>query len=205
MQRPSRFQHSSFPIVLTVPGLDGSGPDHWQSRWEALLPDSRRVQMPEWSNPQRSPWIDALDEAAHAVPGRFVFAAHSLGCLAICWWAALGRTAGLDGKVAGALLVAPPAVDEDHSCPRLHAFRPAPSRRLPFPSLLVASRNDPYCEIGHARALAGAWGSNFIDLGEAGHINATSALGDWSLGLALLGDLVAGSPQQSPAPKEWAA
>src|SRR3546814_4818646 len=61
--------------------------------------------------------------------------------------------------------------------------------RSPFPSILVASRNDPYISFGRARLLAQFWGSRFADAGEAGHINADSALGDWAFGRFLLSRL----------------
>ncbi|MGD7478422.1 alpha/beta hydrolase, partial [Ralstonia pseudosolanacearum] len=37
--------------MLTVPGLYGSGPGHWQSRWEERFPDWRRVEQDDWSTP----------------------------------------------------------------------------------------------------------------------------------------------------------
>ena len=62
--------------------------------------------------------------------------------------------------------------------------------RLPFPSVLVGSRNDPYCGWERARGFAADWGAVFVDLGHAGHINAESGLGDWPQGHAFLIDLM---------------
>ncbi|MCL6646441.1 MAG: alpha/beta hydrolase, partial [Dehalococcoidia bacterium] len=58
-------------------------------------------------------------------------------------------------------------------------WAPIERRALPFPSVLVASRDDPYCRFERAQALAQAWGSRFIDAGARGHLNAESGLGDW--------------------------
>jgi len=66
---------------------------------------------------------------------------------------------------------------------------------LPFKSILLGSRNDPYCSFERARTFAGAWGSEFIDYGHRGHINAESGLGDWPEGQAWLQALVADRPE----------
>jgi uncharacterized protein len=68
-------------------------------------------------------------------------------------------------------------------------FAPMPRNRLGFPSIVVASRNDRYVTLARAREFADAWGSRFVDIGDAGHINTESGLGDWPYGLALLEEL----------------
>ncbi len=65
-------------------------------------------------------------------------------------------------------------------------FGPYPRDPLPFPSIMIASRNDPFGEYAHAEDIANAWGSFLIDAGESGHINAESGHGHgrkapWSL------------------------
>lgn len=172
------------PIVLTVPGLGGSGPSHWQSLWEVSRPDTRRVELGMWNTPHRNAWVTKLDQAIRAAQGPVVLAAHSLGCLAVAWWAALaGQPYG--SPVAGALLVAPADVDgTGHAA--LRPFAPSPRQILPFPSILVASSDDPWAHIDHSRSLAAAWGSVFVDAGAQGHLNADSKLGWWSEGQRLL-------------------
>jgi predicted alpha/beta hydrolase family esterase len=64
---------------------------------------------------------------------------------------------------------------------------------LPFPSLVIASTDDSYCEIGAARSLAGQWGAGFIDIGAVGHINPTSGFGNWPEGIRLLEAFRAGT------------
>lgn len=172
------------PIVLTVPGLGGSGPSHWQSLWEVSRPDTRRVELGMWNTPHRNAWVTKLDQAIRAAQGPVVLAAHSLGCLAVAWWAALaGQPYG--SPVAGALLVAPADVDgTGHAA--LRPFAPSPRQILPFPSILVASSDDPWAHIEHSRSLAAAWGSVFVDAGAQGHLNADSKLGWWAEGQRLL-------------------
>ncbi|MET0361059.1 MAG: alpha/beta hydrolase [Sphingobium sp.] len=187
------------PLVLTVPGLDNSGPGHWQTVWERERADCERVDLGMWSQPHRNSWVTTLNGAIRQAGRPVILAAHSLGCLAVAWWAAL--EAQPYGKpVAGALLVAPPDVDAAGPDTRLAGFGPAPKIILPFPSVTIASSNDPFIDIARARSLAQFWGSHFVDMGEAGHVNAESGLGDWREGqqwLDRLLGLVAGDVVRS--------
>jgi predicted alpha/beta hydrolase family esterase len=175
------------PLILTVPGIENSGPNHWQTRWERTLPHCHRVELGHWDRPHRNSWINQLNLAIRGAGRPVVLAAHSLGCLAVAWWARLEHPA--PGLVSGALLVAPPEVDFFPRDPRLDAFAPAPVAPLPFPSILVASQDDPYISPLSAQRLARVWRSRFVDLGSCGHINADSGLGDWEEGIELLGQL----------------
>lgn len=179
--------------VLILPGLDNSGPNHWQSHWESLAP-CRRVDFGDWTEPKLHEWVPALDRAIRAAERPVVLAAHSLGCLAVAWWASLRWSAGVVRKVKGALLVAPPDVDRVDATPRIRDFRPLPRGRLPFPSILVASRDDPYGGYDWARDAAGAWGSDLVDAGAAGHLNADSGIDEWPKGLRLLAALAGRNP-----------
>ncbi|MFX5522437.1 alpha/beta hydrolase, partial [Acinetobacter baumannii] len=42
------------PVVLTVPGLGGSGPSHWQTLWEEARLDTKRVELGMWHTPHRN-------------------------------------------------------------------------------------------------------------------------------------------------------
>lgn len=173
------------PIILTVPGLGGSGPSHWQTLWEQSRPDTHRVELGMWDSPHRNTWVTKLDQAIRQAQAPVVLAAHSLGCLAVAWWAELaGQPFGW--PVAGALLVAPADVDRDDVRPELAAFHPTPVKPLPFPSIVVASSDDPWIAPDKARALAGGWGSFFVDAGPQGHLNAASGIGWWEEGQTLL-------------------
>lgn len=177
------------PAILIVPGLNNSGPDHWQSHWERDLPNASRVELGAWSSPRRTSWTTNLGIAIASTSGPKILVAHSLGCLAVAWWASQEPDAGKH-DVAGALLVAPPSVD---SCPldsRLANFAPAPRVVLPFPTILVGSENDPYCSLRHAGKLARRWGARFVNAGPFGHINAASDIDDWPYGLYLLRSLL---------------
>ena len=69
-----------------------------------------------------------------------------------------------------------------------------PYQRLPYYSIVVASNNDPYCPVRTAGAYARAWGSEFVRLQSAGHINVEAGFGEWPLGLGLLQSLLVDSP-----------
>lgn len=172
--------------ILTVPGLDGSGPHHWQSRWDFWLWNCRRVQMGDWANPVRAQWIERLDQAVRAATRPVLLAAHSLGCLAVAWWAKERWSLAFQDVVAGALLVAPPDVEHSDATERIRSFAPTPREPLPFNSLLVASRDDPYASFETSARIAAMWNSGLVDVGRAGHINADSDLQEWAEGLALL-------------------
>jgi predicted alpha/beta hydrolase family esterase len=180
------------PPLLTVPGLEGSGPAHWQSLWEGLFPTARRVEQRDWHAPEREAWVAALEAAVAACPAPPVLVAHSLGCDAVVHWAARHGGAGGARRARGALLVAPPDLEAPGLPPALHSFRPVPLAPLPFPSLLVASRDDPWARWEASEALARAWGSRLVDAGRAGHLNGASGLGAWPAGQVLLRTLFQG-------------
>ncbi|AJP72424.1 RBBP9/YdeN family alpha/beta hydrolase [Sphingomonas hengshuiensis] len=173
------------PLILTVPGLGGSGPSHWQTLWEQGRPDTHRVELGMWNTPHRNSWVTKLDQAIRAAQAPVVLVAHSLGCLAVAWWAELaGQPFG--APVAGALLVAPADVDRPGVRAELNGFSPTPSKPLPFPSIVVASSDDPWIATEKAQAMAASWGSVFVDAGAQGHLNAASGIGWWEDGQALL-------------------
>lgn len=181
----SYYWHRQEPLVLTVPGFRNSGPEHWQTLWEHKRGDCRRAELGLWDAPHRNTWVNQLNLAIRRADRPVVLAAHSLGCLAVAWWAEFERP-DYGVPVVGALLVAAPDVDRPGRDPRLAHFGAAPRQPLPFPSVLVASRDDPCCKFDAALALARGWGSQFVDAGPAGHLNADSGLGDWAFGERLL-------------------
>jgi hypothetical protein len=168
--------------ALTLPGWQGSGPGHWQSRWEALHGDLR-VEQADWQWPLRGDWMARLDEVLGAFDRPVLLAAHSLGCHLVAAWAAHTRHAG---RVRGALLVAPPDLGRESLPPQLFSWRPAVRAPLPFAATVVASDDDPYGSLDAAQALAADWGAAFRLLPGRGHLNADSALDDWPQGRAWL-------------------
>jgi len=194
------FQKLRNTHVLTVPGLDGSGPEHWQTLWERRLSRCERVQMGDWAYPQRSKWIRRLDQEVRSSPSAVLIAAHSLGCLAVAWWAKERWSLSYQDRVIGTLLVAPPDVERADARERMGSFSPMPREPLPFPSLLVASRNDSFASFETCARIAAMWGSQLIDVGALGHINAESGIGEWAEGARLLASL---APQEDSDAPLW--
>ena len=182
-------QLNTTPLILIVPGLNNSNPRHWQSLWEQERDDCRRVDLGMWDDPHRNTWVNKLNLAIHQANRPVVLVAHSLGCLAVAWWAQYERPS-YGNPVVSALLVAPPDVDRPGADPRLARFGCCPREPLPFPSFLAASQNDGYCQLRTARLLASDWGSSFVFAGAIGHINADSGIGDWAAGKDLLNRLL---------------
>lgn len=187
---------------LIIPGLFDSGPDHWQIHWLAARPQALKVELGAWDRPDPDLWTARLDRAIARRRHPVFLIAHSLGCLAVAWWAQQASTDRLH-KVRAALLVAPPDVDRPGAHRLVRPFAPAPRRPLLFPSLLVASRTDPYATFASQTALATAWEARLIDAGDAGHINAEAGVEDWPDGIALLDRLrfeCSGRPVTHAAP-----
>ncbi len=196
-----QFAHpdGTLPTILTVPGLGGSGPSHWQTLWEQARPDTHRVELGMWDQPHRNTWVTKIDQAVRQAKAPVILAAHSLGCLAVAWWAEMSPQP-YGWPVAGALLVAPADAERADSPAELKGFAPTPRKSLPFPSILVASTDDPWIDIGQARSLASFWGSHFIDAGPQGHLNAASGIGWWEEGRRLLDRVIAASADRSGHP-----
>jgi predicted alpha/beta hydrolase family esterase len=145
------------------------------------------VEQNDWLHPLRGDWLARLDEVVIDAPGPVVLVAHSLGCILAAAWASFSRHTA---RVRGALLVAPGDVEAPEMPDRFPGWTPIVRQRLPFKSILVGSQNDPYCHADRAQALAHDWGAQWLDLGQAGHINADSSLGAWPQGHALLQTLM---------------
>ncbi|MGE3247686.1 MAG: RBBP9/YdeN family alpha/beta hydrolase [Beijerinckiaceae bacterium] len=175
--------------LLFIPGLGGSGPDHWQIRWSRKLSTGRTLELPDFERPSRLGWTQAITSAIQGCERPVVLLAHSLGVIAaVHAIASLGE--GPDpGKppktpVRAAFFVAPPAPRTLLGIPAIDpAFAGVPNAPLPFPSLLVASRNDPYATMAESEGMALDWGAQIVDAGEAGHLNAESGHGPWPEGL----------------------
>lgn len=170
--------------VLVLPGVGNSGPNHWQSLWEKANPSFVRVQQRDWEHPACVEWLDVLERTVARAGHNVVLVAHSLGCALVAQ--CVERT---NLRIKGALLVALPNPDGPRFPKEAIGFSPLPMKPLAFPSIVVASTNDPYGSVEFARSAASAWGSRFVNIGPAGHINSKSGFGEWNEGFLLLQQL----------------
>ena len=165
--------------IVIVPGLDGGTPNHWYSRWEQKLPTARRVAQEDWRHPRLSSWSEGLVAAVHAATRPVVLVGHSLGVTTIAH--AVER---VSDRVVGAFLVAPPSVRVLRTLEAIDpTFADLPLAPLPFPAVLIASRDDDYGSYEENEVLAKAWRIELVDAGASGHLNDESGHGPWPEGL----------------------
>jgi serine hydrolase len=161
--------------VLTVPGIQNSGPAHWQSRWEALHAGVTRVQQRDWDHPVCDEWVAALDDAVRRAAQPPIVVAHSLGCLVAARWAASSPL-----PVHALLLVAVPDPAGPEFPREALGFERLPATLPGRRVRMISSADDPYASPAYSAERAAAWSAEHLGLGERGHLNAASGLGDWA-------------------------
>ena len=184
------------PTILIVPGLRDHVPEHWQTLLAARLPRVHTVPPLLEDKLSCAARVEALDQALRLIDGPVILVAHSAGVMMVAQWAQIFLSWR---PIQGALLVTPADVENPFPAGypttdtlRTHGWLPIPRERLPFPTLLAASRNDPLCAFDRAQAMAGDWGSTLVDLGDVGHLNPAAGFGEWPLALELIERLAAG-------------
>ncbi len=171
--------------ILTIPGIAGGSDRIWHRRWQARMRTARPVEPGETDRPDRTAWVRRIVAAAAGATRPVVLIGHALGAIAIVHAAPM--TAKLN--VRAAFLVAPPD-PETGRCPPANTFLPVPADPLPFPSMLVASRNDPWCAFDQADAFAAAWDSALVDAGNSGRLDVESGHGPWPEGMMMFARLM---------------
>lgn len=178
--------HGDRVRVLVIPGLNDSGPTHWQSHLQAHFRHAVRVQQADWATPDLSAWAARIDATLAALPpARWVAVAHSFGCLALLRHLSTHEPhrMGQHG-VQSALLVAPADPDKFNVAAQLPQCHPG------IDTVMVASETDPWMAYPRARGWARTWGSRLINLGDAGHINVASGFGPLPLATSVAQQLI---------------
>ena len=165
-----------------IPGLGNSGPEHWQTYFEKSGNNFQRINQQDWDSPECSDWIGTIDKALSDYDlSKVVLIGHSLGCATIVHWASQ-----YNKVIKGALLVAPSDLEAQQYTFPVKGFSPIPKQIINFKTIVVASDDDIWISIDRARYFADCWGSEFINIGKAGHVNAVSGYGQWTKGLEIL-------------------
>ncbi|MBE8723593.1 RBBP9/YdeN family alpha/beta hydrolase [Flavobacterium hungaricum] len=173
--------------LLIIPGLGDSGEKHWQTFWHQKFKNSIRVVQDNWDEPVREEWLARLNENILKLDKPTVLVAHSLAVSLVLHWAEKYN----NPNIIGAFLVAPADVDSpEHTPESIRNFSPMPLYKLPFPSVVVASENDPYSLFERKKYFAQQWGSDFVNVGKQGHINSDSDLKYWEEGQEILSDFL---------------
>jgi uncharacterized protein len=172
----------SMTTYFIIPGLGNSDENHWQTHFENSGENFVRIMQKSWDEPDCEDWVLNIENAISGYePSEVVLVAHSLGCTAVAQWAKRFPKA-----IKGALLVAPSDIENPVYTFPMTGFTPIPTEKLPFKSIVVLSTNDIWVSEERARYFAETWGSEFINIGEAGHINVSAGYGEWPFGLELL-------------------
>ena len=167
--------------LLVIPGLNDSGPAHWQSWLQGHFSrHAVRVEQDDWASADLARWAQCIEMTLVRHPrSRWVAVAHSFGCLALLRFLAQGGEG-----VQSALLVAPADPAKFGLAGKL------PQSQLAIPSVLLASETDPWMKFASACAWARVWGSQLLSLGDAGHINTEAGFGPLPQAKALVEQMV---------------
>ena len=167
---------------LILHGLEGSGPDHWQT-WLAAGCGSAASASPTPTFPIRSILTPPIGSARWAQSWRCwtspIVLCHSLACLL---WLRASRGRAPSALASRVLLVAPPWRDDLAPVARFldHGARARDVTRAAAETLIVCSDDDPYCPPGRGRDLRrAAWNTRARDRRAAGHINPDAGYGEW--------------------------
>ncbi|MFT8711593.1 RBBP9/YdeN family alpha/beta hydrolase [Komagataeibacter rhaeticus] len=183
--------------VLIVPGLDGSLPHHWQSRWAHILRQNglgvHRVRQRDWARPTYRMWAQTMRRTLGQARDRpVIIVAHSLGAALSVRMAAARELENVAGAFLVALADVAPYRGADRH--RVAEFAALPTGRLPIPAMMVAGHDDAWLSLPRARSLSHAWGATLRDAGRVGHIGNQSAIGPWPDGMDMLADFATSLP-----------
>jgi len=169
------------PTILIVPGLRDHVEEHWQTILEHKLPRACSVAPLEHDKLSCAARVEALQQAITKINGPIILVAHSGGVMITVHWARK-----YDRPIQGAVLAAPADLETPMPAgyPTVDALRengwlPVPRTRLPFPSIVAASTNDPLASFERTAQYARDWGSELVDIGAVGHLNPAAGFGEW--------------------------
>ncbi|TLM77344.1 RBBP9/YdeN family alpha/beta hydrolase [Microbulbifer harenosus] len=193
--------HQNEATVLIVPGLRDHMADHWQTLLAQRLDKVHTVPPLDIDRLSCAARVEALQRALETIDGPVILVAHSAGVMMVTHWAQK-----YSRPIQGALLAAPADVESPFpdNYPRTavleeHGWLPIPRQKLPFPSIVAASTNDPLGDFSRVSQFAEDWGGELVNLGEVGHLNPASGFGEWPRAVELIAMLQNGQHSLSVA------
>lgn len=182
---------STSPTILIVPGLRDHVEEHWQTILERKLPKACSVAPIEQDKLSCAARVEALQQTIAKIEGPVILVAHSGGVMIAMHWAQKYQR-----PIQGALLAAPADLGSPLPAgyPTLdtlsdNGWLPVPRSKLPFPSIVAASTNDPLASFASTVQYAKDWGSELVNIGAVGHLNPASGFGEWPQAEELIGRL----------------
>ena len=173
--------------TVFVPGLRDHVAEHWQTHMAASIPGSVTVEPLTENRLSRAARVAALEATLAGIEGDIYLVAHSAGVLTTVFWDQVTTR-----PIRAALLVAPADVESPFPAPypekdalEANGWLPIPRVPLSFPSIVVASRNDPLAAFDKVTDLAHCWGARLHDAGDVGHLNPAAGFGPWPEGYLL--------------------
>jgi uncharacterized protein len=183
--------NASPPTIVIVPGLRDHVPDHWQTLLADQLPGSVTVPRMTTDKLSCAAWVERIDQTLAPISGPVILVAHSGGVMMVVHWAQRHRR-----PIHGALLATPADLEAalPVGYPTLATLQhggwlPAPRTRLPFPSVVAASTNDPLASYERVVQYAADWGSRLVNVGAVGHLNPAAGFGEWPQAQNLIREL----------------
>jgi len=176
--------------ILILPGWQDSGTEHWQNFWLKKFPNAVKVEQKDWMYAKKDDWVKTLNEFIEKYQNKnIILVGHSLACATIAHWAKDYKPKS-SINIRGALLVSASDMEAADLPKEITGFSPMPLQKLPFKTIVVASKDDPYVTMERAKYFADCWGAKLVDIGSHGHINSASGLGEWSQGQEILNKLM---------------
>jgi len=171
--------------TIFIPGYGNSTEGHWQELWHKATKNSYWVEQKDWENPNCEEWVESLNKLIQSLEEPIFLIAHSLGTNTVVEWSNKYKE-----NILGAMFVAIPDVDDKNIPDSISGYKPSSLEKLPFPSLALASTNDPYSTLDRTKYFVKKWGCELITIGDKGHVNNDSGVGEWPEGRKLLNNFL---------------
>lgn len=176
--------------LVIVPGMRDHVEAHWQTWLAHVSPNSLSVPPLGREDLSLDLHVRALEHCVAQASEQVQLVAHSAGCITVAHWAGQSQ---LTARVQSAFLAAPP--DLDTPLPKGYplpaeldsgGWLPVPRIRLPFPTWVGLSENDPLGRLDEIERLAQDWDAQTLKLGAVGHLNPQFGFGPWPAVLNIL-------------------
>lgn len=171
--------------TVFVPGYGNSINGHWQEIWYKEIENSYWVEQNDWENPDCEDWVETLDLLIQSLEGPILLVTHSLGGSTVVEWSKK-HTA----NILGVFLVAVPDVESVKFPEVITGYQTPLLEKLPFLSLVLASTDDPYSTLDRTKYFSKNWGGEQISIGNLGHVNTDSNIGEWYEGRNQLNNFI---------------